>query len=329
MMHQLSHLSAAQESLYRNLRVAIVVPCHNEEVTVGVVIDSFRDAMPQASIHIFDNLSTDRTAAIARSKGVEVWHVGHKGKGNVVRRMFADVDADVYVMVDGDATYHAPSVCRLVDTLIDARMDMVVGSRVEQERGVGEAYRPGHRIGNQLLTGSVQMIFGGAFTDMLSGYRAFSRRYAKSFPAMSRGFEIETELTVHALELRMPCAEIDTPYGARPEGSASKLSTYRDGWRILMTIGRLVVSEKPLQFFGLLGCVLLLTAVGIASPIVLEYFETGMVRRFPTLSLVTVFVLSAAVSFVCGLILHTVTHMRRELKRFAYLAIAGIGIARQ
>lgn len=327
-MHQLCRQTITKEFLYRNLHVAVVVPCHNEEVTVGIVIDSFRAALPQASIHIFDNLSTDETAAIARSKGAHVWHVGHKGKGNVVRRMFADVDADVYVMVDGDATYHAPSVCRLVDTLIDARMDMVVGSRVEEERGIGETYRPGHRFGNQLLTGAVQMIFGGTFTDMLSGYRAFSRRYAKSFPAMSKGFEIETELTVHALELRMPCAEIDTPYGARPEGSSSKLSTYRDGWRILVTIGRLVVSEKPLQFFGLLGSLLLLIAVGIASPIVLEYFETGVVRRFPTLSLVTVFLLSATVSFVCGLILHTVTHMRRELKRFAYLTISGIGAAK-
>lgn len=328
-MHQLPHSTVSQESFYRGLRIAIVVPCHNEEVTVGAVIDGFRAVMPQASVHIFDNLSTDQTAAVARSKDAHVWHVGYKGKGNVVRRIFADVDADIYVMVDGDATYHASSVCRLVDTLIDARMDMVVGSRVEEEQSTGEAYRSGHRFGNRLLTGCVQMIFGGAFTDMLSGYRAFSRRYAKSFPAMSRGFEIETELTVHALELRMPCAEIDTPYGARPEGSISKLSTYRDGWRILMTIGRLVMSEKPLQFFGLLGGLLLLTAVGISSPIVFEYLETGMVRRFPTLSLVTVFLLSATVSFVCGLILHTVTHMRQELKRFAYLAVPGIGAAKQ
>lgn len=181
-MHHFSHPTTPQESLYRGFRVAVVVPCHNEEVTVGAVIDGFRTAMPQASIHIFDNLSTDQTAAVARSQGAHVWHVGHKGKGNVVRRMFADVDADVYVMADGDATYHAPSVCRLVDTLIDARMDMVVGSRVEEEQGVGGAYRLGHRFGNQLLTGSVQLIFGGTFTDMLSGYRVFSRRYAKSFP---------------------------------------------------------------------------------------------------------------------------------------------------
>lgn len=321
-MHTISVQNYRKESLYRGLHVAILVPCHNEEITVGSVIDDFRAALPQASIHIFDNLSTDQTASIARAKGAYVWHVGYKGKGNVVRRMFADVDADVYVMVDGDATYHAPSVCRLVDKLIDERMDMVVGSRVENAVGrASEVYRPGHRFGNQLLTGCVQLIFGGAFTDMLSGYRAFSRRYAKSFPAMSKGFEIETELTVHALELRMPCAEIDTPYGARPEGSSSKLSTYRDGWRILMTIGRLVVSEKPLQFFGLLGVLAMLMAIGIAGPIVMEFFDTGLVRRFPTLSLVTVFLLSAAASFMCGLILHTVTHMRRELKRFAYLAI--------
>jgi Glycosyl transferase family 2 len=308
-------------SLYRQLRVALIVPCHNEEVTVRQVVEDFRNALPQIDIHIFDNLSTDCTAAIAREAGARVWHVGLKGKGNVVRRMFADVDADVYVMVDGDATYDAPSVRKLIDTLIDRRLDMVVGSRVEAAAGQAPTYRPGHRLGNKLLTGCVQRIFGGGFSDMLSGYRVFSRRYAKSFPAQSHGFEIETELTVHALELRMPCAEVDTPYGARPEGSASKLSTYRDGSRILVTIFRLVVSEKPLAFFALLGSVLILSAVAIAVPIVIEFGQTGVVRRFPTLSLVTMLMLTGAVSGVCGLILQTMTNMRREVKRFAYLAV--------
>lgn len=315
------------DSLYRNLRVALIVPCHNEEVTVRQVVEDFRNALPQIAIHIFDNLSTDRTSEIAREAGAQVWHVGLKGKGNVVRRMFADVDADVYVMVDGDATYDAPSVRRLIDTLIDRRLDMVVGSRVETDAGPAATYRPGHRFGNKLLTGCVQRIFGGAFSDMLSGYRVFSRRYAKSFPAQSHGFEIETELTVHALELRMPCAEVDTPYGARPEGSASKLSTYRDGWRILMTILRLVISEKPLAFFALLGSLLMACAVVIAAPVVIEFSQTGVVRRFPTLSLVTILMLAGAVSGVCGLVLQTVTNMRRELKRFAYLAINGTAAA--
>jgi glycosyltransferase involved in cell wall biosynthesis len=315
------------DSLYRNLRVALIVPCHNEEVTVRQVVEDFRNALPQIAIHIFDNLSTDRTSEIAREAGAQVWHVGLKGKGNVVRRMFADVDADVYVMVDGDATYDAPSVRRLIDTLIDRRLDMVVGSRVETDAGPASTYRPGHRFGNKLLTGCVQRIFGGAFSDMLSGYRVFSRRYAKSFPAQSHGFEIETELTVHALELRMPCAEVDTPYGARPEGSASKLSTYRDGWRILMTIFRLVISEKPLAFFALLGSLLMACAVVIAAPVVIEFSQTGVVRRFPTLSLVTILMLAGAVSGVCGLVLQTVTNMRRELKRFAYLAVNGTAAA--
>jgi glycosyltransferase involved in cell wall biosynthesis len=306
---------------YRGLRVAVVVPCHNEELTVGPVIQDFRQALPEAAVHVFDNLSTDRTAEVARNNGAQVWRVGLKGKGNVVRRMFADVDADVYVMVDGDATYHAPSVRKMIDALIDEKLDMVVGARVETEEVAGETYRPGHRLGNKLLTGSVQKIFGGSFRDMLSGYRVFSRRYAKSFPAQSRGFEIETELTVHALELRMACAEIDTPYGARPEGSTSKLSTYRDGWRILMTIGRLVIIEKPLAFFGLIAVVLMLAAIGFAAPIVAEYLQTGLVRRFPTLNLVTVLVIGSIVSGMCGLILQTVTHMRQELKRFVFLSL--------
>ncbi|MGQ0728407.1 glycosyltransferase family 2 protein [Acidovorax sp.] len=314
-------------TLYRNLRVAVVVPCHNEELTVKTVIDGFRQALPEATIYIFDNLSTDKTASVALETSAQLFRVNLKGKGNVVRRMFADVDADVYVMVDGDATYHAPSVRQMIDTLVDNGLDMVVGSRVESGVDQGQTYRPGHRLGNRLLTGSVQMIFGGAFTDMLSGYRVFSRRYAKSFPAQSRGFETETELTVHALELRMPCAEVETPYGSRPEGSTSKLSTYRDGWRILMTIGQLVISEKPLQFFGLIGACLMLGAVAIAAPIVWEFQHTGLVRRFPTLSLVTAMVVSGAVSCVCGLILQTVTQMRRELKRFAYLAVSGVASA--
>lgn len=309
--------------LYRNQRIAVILPCHNEELTVRPVVEGFRQALPEAEIYIFNNLSTDRTAEIAVEVGAHLRNVHLKGKGNVVRRMFADVDADIYVMADGDATYHAPSARQLIDMLIDQQLDMVVGARVEAEPAPGDTgitYRPGHRWGNKLLTGTVQQIFGGSFRDMLSGYRVFSRRYVKSFPAHSHGFEIETELNVHALELRMPCTEVDTPYGARPEGSASKLSTYRDGWRILKTIGRLVVSEKPLQFFGWLGAVLALVAIALAAPIVMEYSHTGMVRRFPTLGLVSAMVVCGGVSFVTGLILQAITLTRREIKQIAYLA---------
>ena len=309
-----------QPNLYRNQRIAVIVPCHNEELTVRPVVEGFREALPEAEVYIFNNLSTDRTMEVAQEVGAQVRDVRLKGKGNVVRRMFADVDADVYIMVDGDATYHAPSARKLVDLLLDQQLDMVVGARVESDPGPGLAYRRGHRLGNKLLTGSVQQIFGGSFRDMLSGYRVFSRRYVKSFPAHSKGFEIETELNVHALELRMPSAEVDTPYGARPEGSASKLSTYRDGWRILKTIGRLVVSEKPMQFFGWLGAVLALLAVALAVPIIMEYSQTGLVRRFPTLGLVTALMVSGGLSFVTGLILQAVTLARREIKHLAYLA---------
>ena len=308
-------------SLYRNQRIAVIVPCHNEEMTVRPVVEGFQQVLPEAEVFIFNNLSTDRTTEIAKQVGAQVRDVNLKGKGNVVRRMFADVDADIYIMVDGDATYHAPSARILIDKLLDQQLDMVVGSRVESDPGPSLAYRRGHRLGNKLLTGSVQWIFGGSFRDMLSGYRVFSRRYVKSFPAHSNGFEIETELNVHALELRMPSAEVDTPYGARPEGSASKLSTYRDGWRILKTIGRLVVSEKPLQLFGLVGAFLLIAAFGLAIPIVIEYSHTGVVRRFPTLGLVTALMVSGGLSLVTGLILQAMTLARHEIKHLAYLAV--------
>jgi len=301
--------------------IAVIIPCFNEALAIEQVLNDFKAALPQARLYVFDNNSTDDTAKLAATHGATVVHVRLRGKGNVVRRMFADVDADVYVMADGDATYHAPSARKMIDILLDRRLDMVVGARVEAERGPGVTYRPGHRLGNRLLTGSVQMIFGGSFRDMLSGYRVFSRRYVKSFPAHSQGFEIETELNVHALELRLPCDEVDTPYGARPEGSTSKLSTYRDGWRILKMIGRLVLSEKPLQFFGWLAAVLMLGSVALAAPIIYEFEQTGLVRRFPTLGLVTALMLCGVVSGMCGLILHGVRKMRRELKWLSYLSI--------
>jgi glycosyltransferase involved in cell wall biosynthesis len=301
-----------------SLRVAVLIPCYNEAAAIGQVVRAFREALPQAAIHVYDNNSTDRTVPEAQAAGALVGRETAQGKGHVVRRMFADIDADLYLMVDGDATYDAASAPKLIERLLADQLDMVVGTRVEMAQ---EAYRPGHRFGNHLLTGSVRVLFGERFTDILSGYRAFSRRFVKSFPALSRGFEIETELTVHALELAMPVGEVATPYGARPEGSVSKLKTYTDGFRILRLIASLYRNEKPLQFFSLLSALLAALAVGLAIPLFLTYHATGLVPRFPTAILVTGMMVIAALGFACGLVLDTVTRGRKELKRLAYLAI--------
>jgi glycosyltransferase involved in cell wall biosynthesis len=310
-----------ETKLYRQQRIALLVPCYNEAIAITQVIEDFRQAMPELVIYVFDNASTDNTAQVARQAGAKVISVLRKGKGNVVRRMFADVDADIYIMVDGDATYDASSVHQLVDKLLDDHLDMVVGTRTVTQDIAQQAYRSGHQWGNRLLTESVRKIFGGNFKDMLSGYRVFSRRYAKSFPALSRGFEIETELTVHALELRMPYGELATPYGARPEGSTSKLSTYRDGWRILKTIVRLYMSERPLSFFSGLAFVLVLLSLGIASPVIVEFLNTGLVPKLPTAILASSIMLCALLSQVCGLVLDNVVRGRYEVKRLAYLSI--------
>jgi glycosyltransferase involved in cell wall biosynthesis len=299
--------------------VAVVIPCFNEAAAIGTVIDGFRAALPHAAIHVFDNASTDGTAAVAAQHGAVVHRVALRGKGNVVRRMFADVEADVYVMTDGDATYDLSNVAEMVDGVLQGGHDMVVGARAAA--GDAPAYRAGHKLGNRLLTGSVALLFGGAFRDMLSGHRAFSRRYVKSFPAAAHGFETETELTIHALELRMSCLELPVAYRARPEGTQSKLSTWRDGWRILGTIGRLFTSERPLAFYLLLAAALAALAVGLGVPVVLHYFETGLVPRLPTAVLATGIMLSALLSLVCGIVLHQVTLSRQEAKRLAYLAI--------
>ncbi len=306
---------------YRGLKVALIVPCYNEEAAIVQVIRGFRKAMPAIDIFIFDNNSSDNSAAIARAEGVHVVSVLLRGKGNVVRRMFADVEADVFVMVDGDATYDCASVTKLVDKLIDERLDMVVGCRETPQSTIGDAYRRGHQWGNRALTGSVAGIFGGSFTDMLSGYRAFTRRYVKSFPALSKGFEIETELTVHALELRMPYGEVITPYGARPEGSESKLSTYRDGWRILKTIAKLYISERPFAFYSICAALIAFIALLLSVPLIIEYLESGLVPRFPTAILSASMMICALLSLCCGLILDNVTRGRQEMKRLSYLAI--------
>ncbi|MEA9393433.1 glycosyltransferase family 2 protein [Acerihabitans sp. TG2] len=303
------------------LNIAVLIPCYNEAFSVEKVIKDFQKVLPGAVIFVFDNASTDETAAIAEREGAVVYSVPLKGKGNVIRRMFADIDADIYVMVDGDATYDAQSAPRLINHLLAEHLDMLVGARHHLDK---EAYRLGHTLGNKLLTGCVSKIFGGDFTDMLSGFRVFSRRYVKSFPALSSGFETETELTVHALELRMPYGEMPTPYCARLEGSTSKLNTYRDGLRILKTIVRLYAVERPLIFYFLLAMIVGGLGVLLSLPIISEYVTTGLVPRLPTALLSTGMVLSSIIFFIAGMILETVTMGRREMKRLAYLAIPAL-----
>lgn len=298
-------------------KIAVLIPCYNEEVSVVQVVKWFQAALPGAGIFVFDNNSTDKTAEVARAAGAEVYRELRQGKGFVVRRMFSDIEADIYVLVDGDATYDAPSAPRMIERLLAGRLDMVVGNRVDREVG---AYRAGHRTGNWLLTSFVASVFGPTFNDMLSGYRVFSRRFVKSFPLLSGGFEIETELTIHALELGLAVAEIDTPYYARPKGSASKLNTWRDGFRILWTIFQLYRSERPLPFFGALGCALAIVSVGLAIPVAVTFWETGLVPRLPTAVLAMGVMLMAFLSVSVGLVLDTVTRGRREIKLLSFLA---------
>jgi glycosyltransferase involved in cell wall biosynthesis len=300
-----------------DLRIAVLVPCYNEEAAVATVVADFRKALPAATIYVYDNNSKDRTIAVARAAGAEVRSETHQGKGHVVRRMFADIDADVYVLVDGDATYDAPSAPAMIERLLSEHLDMVVGLRVDQSVA---AYRPGHRTGNWMLTSFLASVFGQAFKDILSGYRVFSRRFVKSFPVLSDGFEIETELSVHALELALPVAEIATPYYARPEGSFSKLNTWRDGFRILGTILRLYRTEKPLRFFTAIGVFLMLVSIGLAIPVVITYLAEGVVPRLPTAVLSTGLMIIAVLSISSGLVLDTVTRGRREMKLVAYLS---------
>lgn len=329
MTRLLDRRGASRSGVETGLRIAVLVPCYDEEASIAQVVADFRAALPDATIHVYDNNSRDRTAEVARAAGAEVRGVAQQGKGHVVRRMFSDVDADVYVLVDGDSTYDAPSASAMVARLLDDGLDMVVAARVAEGAA---AYRRGHRFGNRLLTGFVRWTFGAAVTDMLSGYRVFSRRFVKSFPVLSGGFEIETELTVHALELDMPVAEIATPYYSRPDGSESKLSTWRDGFRILWTIAKLYRAERPLPFFGWIGLLIATLAIALAVPIVVTFVEQGVVPRFPTAILATGMMIVAVLSIACGLVLDTVTRGRREMKLLAYLAqpapglSAGVGV---
>lgn len=304
------------------LRIAVLLPCYNEEAAIAQTIDGFRAALPGAVIHVYDNNSSDRTMEIARAAGAVVRSERMQGKGHVVRRMFADVDADIYVMADGDATYDSAAAPALVARMLDEQLDMVVGARVDDDVA---AYRRGHRFGNRLMTGLLASLFGRSFSDIFSGYRVFSRRFVKSFPLLSAGFEIETEISVHALELRMPVGETETRYFARPEGSESKLNTYGDGLRILRTIATLYRIERPLLFFGVLAAALALLAIVLAVPLFVTFAETGQVPRFPTAILATGLTILASLSFFAGLILDTVVRGRREVRRLAYLAHAAPG----
>jgi len=301
-------------------RIAVLIPCYNEAGAIECAVRDFARSLPDATIYVYDNNSTDDTKVLATQAGAIVRTETLQGKGNVVRRMFADIEAEVYVLVDGDGTYDAASAATMVDYLLTNSLDMVNGARVAVSN---QAFRRGHELGNKLLTGTVAMIFGDRLSDMLSGYRVFSRRFVKSFPALASGFETETELTVHALELRLPIAEIQTPYRDRPVGSCSKLRTFRDGFKILRTILLLVKEERPLRFFSLVAAALIVTSLALGWPLVTEFIATGLVPRIPTAVLATGLIILAFVSFTAGLILDTVTHGRREMKRLHYLGLQG------
>jgi hypothetical protein len=302
-------------------RVAVLIPCHNEEAAISKVVTDFNAVLPGARVYVYDNNSTDLTMLKARAAGAVVRRETLQGKGHVVRRMFADVDADVYILVDGDDTYDAAAAPGMLSLLLDRQLDMVSASRCGSAK---TAYRPGHRIGNAVLSGLVGWAFGDGIRDMLSGYRVFSRRFVKSFPALAAGFETETEFTVHALTLNMPIMEVRTQYRPRAAGSSSKLSTVRDGIRITRAIVTLIQQERPLQFFSLASLALLLSGITLGVPVVVEFLHTGLVPRLPTALLATGLTLLAFLSLTCGLILDAVSRGRKELKRLAYLAIPAL-----
>jgi len=311
----------ATASLIENISISVLVPSYNEEKGIGKVIEGFRRAIPSAEIFVYDNNSSDRTAEEAAKMGAIVRQEHRQGKGYVVRRMFADIDSDVYILVDGDNTYDPRIAQTLVEILITNGLDMINCARVPVTE---TAHRPGHKFGNDLLSGIVKCIFGNQFQDLLSGYRVFSRRFVKSFPVMATGFEIETELTVHALSLEMPAMEIPCNFQNRPDGSESKLHTFSDGFRILLTIANLLRQEKPLAVFSTASFIFFTSSIILGYPLIETYLETGLVPRLPTAILTTGLMLGALWAMVCGLILDTVTRGRQEAKRLAYLSIPGI-----
>ena len=300
-------------------KIAITIPCYNEAAAISGVVSAFADAMPEADIFVYDNASTDDTVEIAKKSGAIVYTEPDKGKGNVVRRMFADIDADIYVIVDGDGTYDASKCSEMIHRLINNNLDMVVATR--KAINSKDAYRPGHVFGNWMLTRSVSYLFGHGFTDMLSGYRVMSRRFVKSFPIISKGFEIETEMTIHALQMRASYEEMETMYDSRPEGSESKLSTFRDGFRILKMIFLLFKDERPFHFFGLFSLFLFVSSIILAIPIFITYSETGMVPRLPTAILSASLMILSFFSIVSGLILDGLSRSKLKVKRISYLSI--------
>jgi hypothetical protein len=304
-------------------RVAVLIPCRNEEAAVAKVVSDFQHALPDAVVYVYDNNSTDHTVLEARGAGAIVRRERLQGKGHVVRRMFADIDADVYILVDGDDTYDPDAAPGMRAMLVDQQLDMVSAARTGSVR---DAYRLGHRMGNVLLSATVTWAFGSGITDLLSGYRVFSRRFVKSFPALSAGFEIETEFTIHALALHMPVREVRANYRNRAAGTQSKLNTYADGLRILRAIVSLIQHEKPLQVFSLAALAYLSLGISLGLPVVVEFLHTGLVPRLPTAVLATGLMLLASLSISCGLILHSVSHGRREIKRLAYLAIPRLDV---
>lgn len=299
------------------LKVAVLLPCYNEEAAIADVVRGFRAVLPAADIYVYDNNSKDRTVERAREAGAVVRSERRQGKGNVVRRMLADVEADVYLMADGDLTYDPLAAPLLIERLVSSQLDMVVATR----QGEGMMARKGHAAGNVMFNRMVAKLFGDGFTDILSGYRVCSRRFAKSFPTASGGFEIETELSVHALDLRLAVDEIAVRYGNRPENSTSKLSTFRDGFKILWTIAMMYRAVKPFKFFGVIGAGMALASVGLAAPVVVEFLETGLVPRFPTAILAASIMQLAVLSLVCGVIVEAVAEGRREAKRLRYLEL--------
>lgn len=299
--------------------IAVLLPCYNESIAIANTIIGFQSVLPHAAIYVYDNNSTDKTALIAKQQGAIVRNEINKGKGNVVRRMFADVDADIYVLADGDSTYNPKTASQMIEQLITQQLDMVVGVRVPDNKS-GIVYRRGHTIANKLFTKVVSSLFGASFTDIFSGYRVFSHRFVKSFPANSNGFEIESELTIHSLEQRLPCAEIETTYFARPEGSSSKLKSYQDGFRILCKILLLLKIVRPLLFFSVISLILVFIATGLFIPVLITYLKIHLIPRLPTAILSTGIMILAAMSFSCGIILDNVSSSRKEMKRLFYLS---------